>query len=295
MNYILTGSAGNITKPLAMALLKAGHTVTVIGRNTANLKPLTDAGAKAAIGSVEDVNFLTETFKGADAVYTMVPPTFAAGDWKAHIGNIGKNFTEAIAASGVKNVVNLSSVGAHLAEGVGPVSGLYRAEQALNGLKDVNIVHLRPSYFYPNLLANIPLIKGKGIIGANFSAAPGTFPIVAPDDIADVAAEILRNLDFKGHTVRYVASDEVGTDQIAAALGAAIGKSDLAWITFTDEQALGGMLQAGLPEEVAKNYAEMNHSIHTGLMQEDYFKNKPILGKTKLADFAKVFATAYNA
>jgi uncharacterized protein YbjT (DUF2867 family) len=295
MKYTLTGGAGNITKPLALALLQAGHTVTVIGRDAAKLKELTQAGAIAAIGSVEDVAFLTAAFKGADAVYTMVPPTHAVTDWKAHIGQIGQNYATAIAAAGVKQVVNLSSVGAHLPDGVGPVSGLHRAENALNTLTDVNILHLRPAYFYQNLLANISLIKGMGIIGANFSAAPGKFPIVATDDIAAVAAEALLSLQFRGHSFRYIASDETGTDQIAQVLGAAIGKTDLAWVKFTDEQALGGMIQAGLPEETAKNYAEMNHAIDTGSMYADYFNNKPSLGNSKLADFAKVFAGVYAA
>jgi uncharacterized protein YbjT (DUF2867 family) len=137
MKFVITGGAGNISQPLTEILLKAGHQVTVIGRNAANLQPLVSAGAKAAIGTVEDISFLTQTFSGADAVYTMVPPVYATSDWKAHIGQIGKNYATAIRESGVKHVVNLSSVGAHLADGVGPVSGLYRAEQALNTLTDV--------------------------------------------------------------------------------------------------------------------------------------------------------------
>ena len=86
MKYVITGGAGHISRPLTEKLLAAGHEVTVIGRNSEHLKPLTDKGAKAAIGSVEDVNFLKETFQGADAVYTMVPPTFSATDWKSWIG-----------------------------------------------------------------------------------------------------------------------------------------------------------------------------------------------------------------
>lgn len=296
MKYVITGGAGNISKPLALQLLKAGHQVTVIGRNAANLAELTNAGAEAAIGSVEDLAFLTAIFTGANAVYTMVPPVRTVSDWKAHIGQVGRIYAAAIKASGVKYVVNLSSTGAHLADGVGPVSGLHRAEQALNSLADVHIKHLRPPYFYNNLLANIGMIKGMGIIGANFSASDNRFPIVAPVDIADVAAEELQKLSFTGHTVRYLASDEVSTDQIASVLGAAIGKPDLKWVVFTDEQALGGMIQAGLPEEIAKNYAEMNHSINTGAMTEDYFKNRPAsFGKAKLEDFAKTFAAIYHS
>ncbi len=296
MKYVITGGAGNISKPVALALLKANHDVTVIGRNADNLKELTDAGAKAAIGSVDDLSFVTNVFQQADAVYTMVPPTYQASDWKEHIARIGQVYADAIKASGVKFVVNLSSIGAHLPDGVGPVSGLHRVENALNTLSGVQVKHLRPAYFYNNLLANVGMIKGMGIIGANFTAAEGKFPIVSPADIAEAAVEELIQLNFTGNSIRYIVSDEVSTSQIASVLGAAIGKPDLAWVQFTDEQALGGMIQAGLPEEVAKNYAEMNHSIHTGDMSADYFIHRNgNLGKIKLADFAKLFASVYNA
>ena len=296
MKYVITGGAGNISKQIVLNLLKQRQDVTVIGRNADNLQELVNAGAKAAIGSVTDEAFVTAAFQNADAVYTMVPPMHPQSDWKGHIEEVGKTYAAAIKAAGIKYVVNLSSIGAHLPDGVGPVSGLHRVEKALNALAGVNIKHLRPAYFYNTLLANIGMIKNMGIIGGNFVVAEGKFPIVSPADIADVAIEELLKMDFTGSSVRYVVSDEVSTNQIAAVLGAAIGKPDLAWVSFTDEQALNGMIQAGLQEEVAKNYAEMNHAMHTGVMAEDYFQNrKGELGKIKLADFAKTFAAIYNA
>ena len=80
MKYVITGAAGHISKPLAEKLLKAGHDVTVIGRNTENLRSLIELGAKAAIGSVQDVDFLKKAFAGADAVYTMSPPNYDTND-----------------------------------------------------------------------------------------------------------------------------------------------------------------------------------------------------------------------
>ena len=192
-------------------------------------------------------------------------------------------------------MVNLSSIGAHMPDGAGPVSGLYRAEAALNELPGVNILHLRPAYFYNNLFSNIDLIKNMGIIGSNFATTDKTFTIVAPSDIADQAITALLHQQFSGHSVQYIASDEVSTDDIASVIGEAIGKPDLKWVGFTDEQALQGMLQAGLPEEVAKNYAEMGHALMSGTMGADYWKNRPaVAGKVKLANFAQTFAAVYN-
>jgi len=296
MKYVITGSIGHISKPITESLVKVGHDVTVITSKQENVAAIEALGAKAAVGSVEDVDFLTKTFRGANAVYTMVPPNLGATAWKKWIGDIGKNYAEAIKANGIKYVVNLSSIGAHREEGVGPVSGLHLVEEVLNTLTDVNIKHLRPGYFYQNLFSNIDLIKHAGIIGANFTVSDNKFGIVDPEDIAAVAIEELLHLDFAGHTIRYIVSDEVSTSAIASEIGKAIGKPELAWVPFTNEQAYEGMKQAGLPEEITKNYVEMGNAINTGIMYEDYWKHHPTtLGKTKLTDFAKVFAQAYNA
>ncbi len=296
MKYVITGGAGHISKPLALQLLAAGHEVTVIGRNANNLSELIEKGARALAGSVENVNFLISAFTGADAVYTMVPPKMDAADWKGYIEQTGKNYADAISATGIKYVVNLSSIGAHLYDGCGPVSGIHRAELALNTLADVNIKHLRPAFFYQNLLANVGLIKQAGIMGGNYGEPGSTFVIVHPNDIAYVAGEELLALNFSGHSVKYIASDELAPSDIAKTIGEAIGKPGLPWVVFSDEQSRQGMLGAGLSEEVAKNYVEMGNALRTGTMTEDYWKHHPAsLGKVKIADFAKEFAAVYNA
>ncbi len=294
MKYIVTGSLGNISKPLTLKLVAAGHDVTVVTTKEDKKAAIEALGAKAAIGSVEDVAFLTQTFKGADAVYVMVPPTFAAADWKGYIGQIGENYAKAIQAAGVKKVVHLSSIGAHMAEGCGPVSGIYRSESALNKLEGVDVKHLRPGNFYTNFYANIGMIKGAGIIGGNYGDGTKIL-LVHPADIATAAAEELTGLTFTGKGIRYVISDDRSTTDIAKVLGAAIGKPELPWIDFKDEDSLAGMIGAGLPDEVAKNYVEMGQAIRTGKMFEDYRKYPVTLSKTKLEDFAKEFAVAYNA
>jgi uncharacterized protein YbjT (DUF2867 family) len=296
MNYVITGGAGHISRPLAEKLLRAGREVTVISRNAENIKQLIDLGAKPAIGSVTDTTFLIKTFAGADAVYTMVPPNYATSDMKASIAEVGRNYVEALKANNIKYVVNLSSVGAHLPDGVGPVSGLHRVEQAMKELKNTNIKHLRPTYFFGNFLGNIDMVKTMNIIGGNFGGADFKMLLSDTNDIADVAFEELSDLNFIGHSVRYIGSDERSTDDIAKTLGTAIGNPQLPWVTFTDEQAYGGMLQMGLPENAVKNYTEMGHAMHDGSMFEDYWKHHPEkLGKTKLEDFAKTFAGVYHS
>jgi uncharacterized protein YbjT (DUF2867 family) len=223
----------------------------------------------------------------------MVPPNFGAKNWIKYIGGIGENFAAAIKASGVKNVVNLSSIGAHMPEGCGPVSGLYIVEKALNSLEQVNVRHLRAGFFYSNFLGNIGMIKHMGIIGSNYGE--GTkLALVHTDDIADAAAEELTKLSFSGNSIRYVVSDEKTTGEVAAILGTAIGKPDLPWIDFKDADLFAALMQAGLTEEVAKNYVEMGAAMRNGKMASEYNANRPsVFGKIKLEAFATVFAAIY--
>jgi uncharacterized protein YbjT (DUF2867 family) len=295
MKYAITGAAGHISKPLALQLLKAGHEVRAMGRNQKHLKQLADAGAATAIGNLEDAEFLMKAFENVDAVYTMCPSEMIPTDFKTFYEQVGKNYAAAINNNNIKYVVNLSSIGAHLAKDAGPVSGLHRVEQTLNELKDVNVKHLRATYFYRNLFDFIDMIRNMGFMGSNFAVSKNKYPVSDFNEIALAAAEELLALDFSGHSIRYIASDETGTDEIASEIGKAIGKPDLKWAQFTDEQAFHGMKQSGLPDHIAAEFVEMFKAINDGILLEDYWKHRPKLGKVKLEDFAKTFAAVYHS
>jgi uncharacterized protein YbjT (DUF2867 family) len=294
MKYVITGGAGHISAALTEKLLKAGHNVTVIGRTAGNLQPLTSQGAIAAVGSLEDAAFLTASFACADAVYTMIPPNFATDNFRHYQNSVARNYIAAIKANNIKNVVVLSSIGAHMGNGAGPVDGLADYEDLLHRLTDVNIKVLRPSYFMYNLFTMIPLIKNMQIMGSNFGGNGEKLALVHTNDIAAAAAEELLALNFTGYTIRYVASDERTAVEVAAVLSNAVNKPGIPWVEFSDDQSLQGMKQAGLSEDFAEGYTTMGRALREGKMQEDYWKNHPVLGIVKLEDFASEFASAYN-
>ncbi|MEZ0131115.1 SDR family oxidoreductase, partial [Flavobacterium sp. LBUM151] len=191
MKITITGSLGNISKPLAQELVQKGHQVTVITSDVEKQTAIEALGAKSAIGSVEDLAFLTETFSGSDAVYCMIPranyfdPNL---DLDAFTRKIGNNYAQAIEKSGVKRVVFLSSIGAHLEKNSGIIQRYNEIEAVLNKLSDVSITFMRPTSFFYNLLAYIPMIKNAGIIAANYGAEK-MVPWVSPNDIAEAIAE----------------------------------------------------------------------------------------------------------
>ncbi len=299
MKIVLTGSIGNIGKPLTQELVQKGHMVTVISSNAERQSAIEALGAKAAIGSMFDAGFLSETFKGADSVYLMETME-AAGDmfdksvdFIASISQIGQNYKTAIEKAGVKKVVHLSSIGAHTNKGTGILVFHHHVENRLNQLgSDVSIKFIRPVAIYFNMFSFVNSIKNKGAIVSNYGGDQKE-PWVSHLDIAHAVAEEMGKT-FEGRTVRYVASDEVSPNEIAKALGKAIGKPELKWTVISDEELLKSWLNIGFNEQVAKGFVEFQASQRTGVFYEDYYQNRPVLGKVKLADFAKEFAQAYH-
>ena len=217
--YVIAGATGNIGSRTADILLSKGEKVRVIGRSAARLQRFVDRGAEAMVGDLKDGDFVTRAFTGATAVFTMVPPDYTAPDFRAYQNRISENLATGISSSGVKYVVNLSSQGADLPEGTGPVLGLRDQEERLNRLEGVNVLHLRPTYFMENLLMNIPLINRMGIAG---SAVRGDqkLAMIATRDIAARAAEHLVRRDFTGKGVEdMLGQRDLSLDEAIAVIG----------------------------------------------------------------------------
>ncbi|PWJ59419.1 uncharacterized protein YbjT (DUF2867 family) [Dyadobacter jejuensis] len=297
MKITLSGSLGHIGKPLAQALVSKGHTVTVISSNADRQREIEAIGARSAIGTIKDTDFIASAFSGADAVFCMVPP---ANYFNQYLNLLdyyitsGNNYAKAILQTGVKKVVNLSSIGAHMKEGNGILQGTYHVEHILNELpSDVAITHIRPTEFYYNLLPQTQSAKANGFLVSNIEAEV-TNSWVSPKDIASVIAEEI-TIPSSGRKVRYVASEELTYNELVSILGEAIGKPDLKWVTITDEQMKDGLVSAGMQPAIAAGMAEMYASINSGLLYEHYKLQKPeTMGKVKIKDFSEDFAKAYQ-
>jgi len=292
MKIIVTGSLGHISKPLTQSLVCDGHSVTVITSNPEKQQAIEELGAVAAAGSVEDIPFLVKTLQQAEAVYCMTPPNFAASDQLEYYEMTAGNYADAILQSGVKRVVHLSSLGAHLPAGTGFITGSHKAENIFNNLPGVNITHIRPGYFYYNLLGFIPMIKAAGFIGSVYGDED-QLAMVSPLDIADTVAQEIVQAN-SNNRIRYVVSDDRTCGEVAAILGKAIGKPGLQWQVLPANQVKQSLLAAGISNNAAENLLELGQATHSGILREDYEKQVPAFGKVKLEDFAKEFASIYN-
>ncbi len=293
--YAITGATGHTGRIFAETLLKAGKKVRVLGRDAEKLKGLVAQGAEAVVGNVEDAEFLTQAFTGVTAAYILIPPNLQTPDILAYQNKIGEAQTEAIKKAGVKYVVHLSSIGAHSPVGTGPVAGLFYQERRLNKLPDTHVLHLRPGYFMENILNSIGMIKGMGINGGPLSADI-KMGFTATRDIGNYAAKRLLALDFTGKEVQeLIGSKDMTPQEFTSILGAAVGKADLKWVQFPDEDAFNSMTGMGISASMARSFVDMSQFLRNGggnVVIRDAENTTPTTGE----QFAKeIFAPAFNA
>jgi uncharacterized protein YbjT (DUF2867 family) len=293
--YVLLGSNGNITSKAARLLLEQGEPVRVVGRSAASLADLQKAGAEVAAGDVRDEKFLGRAFAGARAVYTMIPPDYAAPDGAAAQDRSGEAIFRALAAAKVAKVVNLSSTGAHLPKGTGPIAGLHRQEQRLNALKGVDLLHLRPGYFFENHLFAIGTLQAIGAY-ADMAAPDAPLPMIATADIAAVLARELRAPVRPGSRVLHLHAPRLYTmSESARILGAAIGKPNLAYVQADPVQAKQAMVAHGFSPDVANQFEEMSAAFSAGLLNGEHEKGPTEVTATSQEEWARrVFKLAFE-
>ncbi len=294
---VITGAAGKTGSGITANLLSRAKKVRCIAKTPEKLQQFVSKGADAAVGSLEDVSFLTEAFSDATAVFTMIPPDYSVLnsvlDFRAYQNKVGASIAEAIEKSGVKCVVNLSSQGAHLPDGTGPIKGLHDQEERLNRLRDVNVLHMRPAYFMENLLMYIPMIKNMNIAG---SAINGDlkFAMIATRDVAAAATEHLIKLDFVQKSVRdFLGQRDLSLREAISIIGKRINRPDLKYVQFSYKDARKGLLGAGLSEDMANLFIEMSRALNEGLFAVDVPRTKENTTATSIEEFADTFAEIY--
>ncbi|MDX2018729.1 MAG: NAD(P)H-binding protein [Deltaproteobacteria bacterium] len=293
----VVGASGNTGKAVAEALLARGEKVRALGRSADKLAGLASKGADTALGDVTDAAYLTKAFAGAKAVYALIPPNAAAPDFLAYQNKVGEAITKAVADSGVKKVVFLSSLGADQPSGTGPIVGLHKQEERFKAIAGLFTISLRPGYFMENQFGSLPMIKHQGITGG---AIKGDlpFPQIATADIAVAAVKAL--LDETGATQGFEVRElhgprDLSLNEAAKILGARIGKPDLAYVQFPYEGFASALTQFGFSADVARLYAEMSQAFNEGKVKSLAGRSAATTTPTSFESFSEVLAGAYKA
>jgi len=289
--HVVLGSSGNTGSIIANSLLSKGRKVRVVGRDTGRLQGFVRKGAEAFAADLSDAVGLTKAFGRARAAYLLLPPLNSREEQERQSDAIAA----AVKNSGLRYAVHLSSYGAHVPKGTGPVTGLHSSEQKLNGISDLNVLHLRPGYFMENNLAAIDMIRGMGVFG--HALLPNLkLPLIATRDVGAYAAQRLLDLDFSGKQTRELLGErELTMTEATAVIARSIGKPDLRYEQFSYDQVQQVLTQAGFSPKKAAVYIEMFQAINAGLLSAQEPRSTQNSTPTSFEKFVQdVFAPAYR-
>jgi uncharacterized protein YbjT (DUF2867 family) len=289
--YVILGASGNTGSIIADSLLSKGKKVRVVGRDAERLQRFVRQGAEAFTADMSDAAALTKAFTGARAAYLLLPPITSREDQERESDAIAK----AVRESGLRYAVYLSSYGAQVPEGTGPVTGLYSAEQKLNAIGGLNVLHLRAAYFMENNLAAISMIQEMGIFG--HALLPDLkLPMTATRDAGNYAAQRLLDLDFSGKQTRELLGErDLSMAEATAIIARGIGKPDLRYVQFPYDQVEQVLEQMGMPPKKAAVYIEMFKAINAGVLAAQEPRSRENTTPTSFEEFVRdVFAPAYH-
>ena len=294
MIVTILGATGKTGGTAAERLLAAGVKVKAVARSADKLAALQKKGAETVSADVTDAAALTAALRGSDAAYLMIPGDYHTPDLLGQYGRAAEAIAKAVKDSGLKRAVFLSSLGGETTAGTGPIVGLHGAEERLRAIAGLNLLILRPGYFYENNFGALGLIKHQGINGSAMEPDV-SIPTIAAADIGVAAAEALRKSDFSGTSVLELRGPrDLTQTEITRALGKAIGKPDLAYVRFPDDGYVQGLQSAGFTPDAAKLFLEMAQAFNAGRIRSQP-GNQPVRTTTTFEAFADTFAQAYRA
>jgi uncharacterized protein YbjT (DUF2867 family) len=259
--FVVAGVTGHVGGVAARELLAKGEPVKVIVRDTAKGREWSALGAEVAQGTLEDPKFLAGALRGAKGFFALLPPNFQTPTFYAFQRSVADSIVAAVKESGVPHVVLLSSIGADLAEGNGPIKGVHFLENGLRAT-GTKLTAIRAGSFQENVGNVVGAAKSAGIYPNMSPSVDYPLPMIASRDIGLLAAHELlfespksEIIDLHGpaYTVR----------QVAELLGAALGKK-LNIVNVPPEGQVAAFKQAGMQQELAESFAEMNAGFASG-------------------------------
>lgn len=260
--YVVAGVTGHTGRGVAETLLAQGASIRVIVRDAKQGEAWKQRGAEVAVAELGDAAGMAKALAGAKGAYLLVPPRYDVEDMLAAHRSLINALAEAVRRSGVPHVVLLSSLGAELSEGTGPIVSLHYAERTL-GAATRNITFLRCGYFFENLAPVLPATQG-GVL-PTFLTPGHSLPMVATADIGRVAAELLLDPASGTRVVELTAARDWSPNDIASELSRILGRTITPQFAPLDAvvPAFTGM---GMRRGVAELFREMIDALNQGVI-----------------------------
>ena len=287
MRIAITTPTGHVGSAAAEFLCSIGGDVTVklLGRRPEKLRRLADCGAKICVGSQDDADYLVRETRDVDALFWVTPPGYGSDDLRAYQNRLAKAAAAAIRTNHIPRVVNLSSIGAQFGSGVGPINGLHDVESLLDEAA-TNITHLRPGFFFENVLWQLDSIRQWGRISLPV-AGLRRYPMLCARDIGRLAADRLLSREWIGRSVMELRGPvDLSFDEMATALSQVLGRK-IVYVQCDPREMRQHLIEAGMSDNAADLMLEMYDAVESGRLQTTQSPSKETTAPTTFAEFAR--------
>lgn len=220
-------------------------------------------GAEACVVSLDDRATLGEALRGCAGFFVLLPFDLTVDNLDEHADSLIAAIAGAVADERVPHVVMLSSGGADLAEGTGPIAGLHRLEEALRRT-GTTLTALRSGHFQEKVGDVVDVARESGVYPVFAASADVPLPMVATTDLGRAAAEALQSPPGANETVD-VLGPAYSERYVAAALGGALGQ-ELQIATVPEAAWAGALAEAGFRPHIADSLAELYRADEQGLL-----------------------------
>ncbi|GAA3775523.1 NAD(P)H-binding protein [Plantactinospora mayteni] len=227
--FVVTGATGNVGRTLLSILAASGAAVTAVSRGRRPL--VAPGGVRHHLANLEQPESLRPALAGAEAMFLLVE---GAG---AHLDM--PEILRVAAAADVKRIVLQSSQ----AVGTRPRAASHAPLHAIEDLvrrSGLGWTILRPGGFASNSFGWTDPIRASRTVTTPFGEVG--LPVVDPDDIAEVAAAVLRDGVHDGRTYELTGPALSTPRERVADLAAALGEP-IRFVEQTPDQAREQMLR----------------------------------------------------
>lgn len=256
MNIII-GAGGRVGSALVNELHKREMPVTAVIRDK-NKAKMFNNDINVHVADIFDVDALTKAFGSGGSVFLMTPESMHSEDIIGDAERVIENYRTAIIKSGIKNVIGLSSMGAHLGEGSGNLYISYLLERAFTDLS-VHTTFIRPAYYYSNWLGYLDVAREYGILPTFFNTSQ-KIAMVAPQDVAEFAAIVMSSRALSAPVYEITGPKAYSSNDVAQFFGKYLNRDVVARQT-PQEQWVSTLTSVGFSDNAALNMALMTESV----------------------------------
>ncbi|AYY11692.1 hypothetical protein EF847_02065 [Actinobacteria bacterium YIM 96077] len=277
--YVIAGATGHVGGQAARTLLDRGEPVRVLVRSAENGEAWSACGADVALVDLSNRSAFAEAVRGARGVFVLLPATPPVSDFHAEQRQLADAIADGIGDSAVPHVTVLSSIGADLSEGTGPLVALHHFENRLRKTGAVLSV-LRSYHFHEKVETVLGSVREAGIYPNFGASADVAKPMVATRDIGDLVAETLLSPPVRSEIID-VEGPWYTERQVAETLARVLDKP-VDVVNVPRDEWVGAMAAGGVPPGFAEILAELHDAEEHGLLQPKGDRTRYV--KTELAD-----------